>query len=328
MKNEAEEIETKLELLQLAKDLGNISVACKKLGFSRDSYYRFKKLYEIGGEQALRNESRNRPLAKNRVSKYIEEEIINLTFAYPGHGKNWISEQLEKREIYVSSSGIQSIWDRLDLETIPKRLKALQTKVIQDGLELTDQQQQVVEFYKQHFEFSDDMRMSYPGLMVLGFEHVLNFGSVVGERKVIIFLDHYSRYGFMKILDTEDSESVFAQFLNNNVIPFYTAQGLNLKRLAYRETKPIELPIEIDVVKICNSDWDRICSPFVAHLEERFMLHSSRKGMFGSIENAKTALQNWLSWYNLEKSEPKLYCYGKTPLKAFNDALQWTKSNK
>jgi len=34
-------IKPKLVLLELAKKLGNVSTACKTMGYSRDSYYRF-----------------------------------------------------------------------------------------------------------------------------------------------------------------------------------------------------------------------------------------------------------------------------------------------
>ncbi len=171
-------IKNKLGLLELAKHLGNVSQACKVFGYSRDSFYRFKELYDTGGELALQEITRKKPCLKNRVSPEIEEAVHRMAIEKPAFGQLRVSNELKKEGILVSPGGVRSIWLRHDLETFKKRLKALEAKAAQDNLVLTEEQLQALEKSKEEKEAHGEIETEHPGY--LGAQDTFYVGTLKG----------------------------------------------------------------------------------------------------------------------------------------------------
>ncbi|WP_411292420.1 helix-turn-helix domain-containing protein [Vibrio navarrensis] len=158
-------IKHKAGLLNLAEELGNVSRACKVMGVSRDTFYRYQELVETGGIDALINRSRRAPNLKNRVDSETEQAVIKYAIDFPAHGQVRTSNELRKLGVFISPSGVRSIWLRNDLENFKKRLIALEKQVAENCIILTDEQVAALERKKHDDEACGEIETAHPGYL-------------------------------------------------------------------------------------------------------------------------------------------------------------------
>ena len=331
-------IKTKVGLLRLAQELGNVSKACKVMGYSRDSFYRFKKLYETGGEAALQEISRKKPLPKNRVAPEVEEAVVNFAFENPAFGQLRVSNELKKRGIFVSPGGVRSIWLRHDLETFKKRLKALEAKMAQENIILTEEQLAALEKAKQEKEAQGEIETEHPGY--LGAQDTFYVGTLKGVGRIYqqTFIDTYSKVAFAKVYNQKHAITA-AELLNDKVIPFCEEHRIPLLRIltdrgteycGKMEHHEYQLYLAIEDIdhtktKAKSPQTNGICERFHKTILNEFYRIAFRKKVYTSLEELQKDLDEWIRWYNEERTHSGKYCFGKTPMQTFLDSLSLAK---
>ncbi len=328
-------IKHKVGLLNLAEELGNIAKACSLMGNSRDTYYRYKAAVEDGGVEALIDANRRKPNLKNRIDQAVESAVVEYALEEPAHGQVRVSNELRKRSVFVSPSGVRSIWLRHDLNNLKLRLRALEAKVAQDGLILTESQVAALERKKHDDEACGEIETQHPGY--LGSQDTFYVGTLKGVGRIYqqTYVDTYCKVAQCKLYTSKTPISA-ADLLNDRVLPFYEENGLPILRIltdrgteycGNRDQHDYQLYLSVNDIehtktKARHPQTNGICERFHRTILDEFYRVTFRKKIYTEIETLQTDLDEYLQRYNTQRTHQGKMCCGRTPMETLIDGKQ------
>ena len=320
-------IKHKLGLLELADQLKNVSRACKVMGVSRDTFYRVQNAYEDGGIDALLAKSKKVPNPKNRVEPHVEEAVCKLAIDNPALGQTRVSNELRKLGIFVSGGGVRSIWQRHNLETFKKRLKALEEYAAANDAIFTESQLAALEKKKETDIACGEIETAHPGY--LGSQDTFFVGTLKGVGRVYqqTFVDTYSKIAHCKLYTTKTPITA-ADLLNDRVLPYFAEHDIPMLRMLTDrgtefcgkvEQHDYELylaasDIEHTKTKARCAQTNGICERFHKTILNEFYQVTFRKKVYTDLSELQMDLDAWVDYYNTERTHQGKMCCGRTPL--------------
>lgn len=334
-------VKNKLGLLKLATELDNISKACKIMGVSRDTFYRYQEAQEHGGLEGLLNKSRRAANEKNRVDPSLEKQIIDIAFEQPAWGQTRAANELLQRGSVISPSGVRGVWLRTNLETFSKRLKNVEEKMAKDGIVLTESQLRALEKKENEKEAYGEIESIHPGYLIS--QDTFYVGTIKGVGRIYqqTVVDTYSKVAFAKLYQMKTSITA-ADMLNDKVVPFFEEKNIPILRvLTDRGTEYCGRPEDHDYqlylaikdidhtkTKTRHPQTNGICERFHRTILQEFYQVVFRKKIYVAIEELQKDLDDYVDGFNNERTHQGKMCLGRTPMATFIDGIKiWNEKN-
>jgi transposase InsO family protein len=272
------------------------------------------------------------------VAPEIEAAAVARALEQPAWGQVRVATELARRGLSLSQAGVRCVWQRHDLETMNKRLRALEAKGAQEGHILTEAQVAALEKATADKEAHGEFVSECPGYC--GAQDTFYVGTLKGVGRIYqqTFIDTYTKVAFAKLYDRKTPLTA-ADLLNDRVVPFFDTHEVVLSRVltdrgteycGSPERHEDELYLAVEDIdhprtKVKRPQTNGLCERFHQTMLNEFSRLAFRKKLYGSLEELQADVDAGLREYNEARPHQGRWCYGKTPLQTFVDSIPLAK---
>ena len=331
----------KQSLLELAADLGNVSKACKVMGYSRQQFYEIRRNYQTYGSQGLVDRLPGpRNPHPNRVSEEVEKAVLSYSLDYPTHGPVRVANQLVLQGLNVSSGGVRGVWSRHKLLTRHERLLRLDRHIREQEIELSEEQIKLLERFDPEFK-ERHIETTHTGDLVAQDTFMVGHLKGIGRIYLQTVIDCHSRYAWGRLYSSKVPVTA-VHVLNNDVLPFFEEHTVKVETIltdngrefcGRPDSHPYELFLQLEEIEHRTTRVRRPQSNgFVERLhrtllDEHFRV-MGRKKFYETISEMQEDLEQYLKYYNTERTHQGRNMNGKTPYEVFKKNIPKTKEKK
>lgn len=324
----------KLSLLDLASELGNVSKACRIVGYSRQQFYEIRRNYQTYGADGLIDRLPGaRSPHPNRVPEAVETAVLDHALAHPCHGPMRVAHELALKGVQVSSGGVRGVWSRHGLLTKTERLLRLEKTTAERRIELSEEQVRLLERFSPEFR-ERHIEAPHTGALVAVDTFFVGTLKAVGKVYLQTAIDCHSRYAWGRLYANKLPMTA-VQLLNNDVLPTFDEHGTkvvavlsdNGREFCGREDQhPYELFLQLEEIEHRRTRVKRPQSNGIVErlhrtlLDEHFRVEG-RRTWFETIEEMQAALDLFLQGYNRQRPHQGRGMRGRTPHRAFLDGI-------
>lgn len=316
----------RLNLLQLAERLSNVTEACKRRGVSRSQFYDYKRAFQQRGFDGLADRLPIPQSCPHETPPDVKEKVIAISIEHPKWGQAHVADHLRLQGISVSPSTVRNIWIREGVETRYKRILRLEEELHGKSIELTEEQIRLIEkanpcFRERHVE------SPYPGYLLS--QDTFMVGTIKGVGRIYLqaVVDTYGSYAFGKLY-TSKHPITAVDVLNDRALPFYRSHGISVEHILTDNGReycgramihPYQIFLELHDIahrktKVATPRTNGFVERFNRTVLDEFFSETFRKKLYASVDELQADLDKWLEYYNTERPHRGYRNMGRRPI--------------